>query len=79
MAIGTHSIFALLEVKGLAIEASALDNEIPAWAKVQIQVYEIKTVLELDHASSILPAFSAPQSFAPSPKIDKSKGEYILR
>ena len=31
--IGTHSIFAFLDVNGLATEASAFDNDIPALAK----------------------------------------------
>ena len=32
MTVGTHSMLALLEVKGEATEASASDNEIPACA-----------------------------------------------
>lgn len=31
--IGTHSILAFLDVNGLATEASAFDNDIPALAK----------------------------------------------
>ena len=30
--VGTHSIFAFLDVNGLAIDASALDNDNPAFA-----------------------------------------------
>ena len=30
--IGTHSIFGFLDVNGLATDASALDNDIPAFA-----------------------------------------------
>jgi hypothetical protein len=32
MIIGTHSIFGFFDVNGLATDASAFDNEIPAFA-----------------------------------------------
>ncbi len=32
MMVGTHSIVGVLDVNGLATDASAVDNDIPAWA-----------------------------------------------
>lgn len=33
--LGTHSIVGVLEVNGLATDASAVDNDIPAWAALR--------------------------------------------
>jgi len=62
MVSGTHSMFAFLEVNGLATDASALDNEIPEFAKMEL-IKNSDTVKSKLIKLVSLPALSAPQSF----------------
>ena len=73
MTSGTQLMFWIFEVNGEATDASASDNEIPTWAKdgiiYSIKSYHRRIVIVIIHK---LPAFKAPQSFAPSPHMPTS-------
>lgn len=49
MTCRTHSILGIREVKGAATEASASDNEIPAWAAFRAYTHTQKDTLTKQH------------------------------
>lgn len=49
MTCRTHSILGIREVKGAATEASASDNEIPAWAAFRAYTHTKKYINKATH------------------------------
>ena len=64
---GTHEMLTFLDVKGAATEASASDNEMPAYEKLKSILFDIygKHLWKIPACA----VFKAPQSLQPSPHI----------